>query len=158
VKVTELALEIYRNKPEINLDYKKVLAGGMLHDIGIVKTNAPDIGCFGDLPYIAHSYKGREILEAEGFEDIAPVCERHVGTGLSKKDIIKNNLPLPHRDMIPLTHEEKLICFADKFYSKSEKHLTTRRSIDKIRMKVRKYGDDKVEQFEKLWEFFGPID
>lgn len=158
VKVTELALEVYKNKPELDLDYQKVLAGGMLHDIGIVKTHAPEIGCFGDLPYIAHSYKGREILEAEGFEDIAPVCERHVGTGLSKEDIIKNEFPLPHRDMIPVTLEEKLICFADKFYSKSEKHLTTRRSVDKIRQKVRKYGNDKAEQFEKLLELFGPVD
>jgi len=157
-KVTELALEILHNQPELSLDYDNVLAGGMLHDIGIIKTNAPEIGCYGDLPYIAHSYIGREILEAEGFSEIAPVCERHVGTGLTREDIIKNNFPLPHRDMLPVTLEEKLICFADKFYSKSEKHLTTRRSVDKIRQKIRKYGDEKVEQFEKLLEIFGPVE
>ncbi len=156
--VTEFALEIAQNKPGLNLDLDKVLAGGMLHDIGIIKTHAPEIGCFGNFPYIAHSYLGREILEKEGFEEIAPICERHVGTGLSKEDIIENNFPLPHRDMLPVTLEEKLICFADKFYSKSEKHLTTRRSVDKIRQKVRKYGDDKVEQFEVLLALFGPIE
>ncbi len=155
LKVTELALEVMRRKPELKIDKDLVIAGGMLHDIGIIKTDAPGIGCYGDYPYIAHTYLGREILEKQGFPEVAPVCERHVGTGLSREDIIRSGFPLPHRDMIPLTLEEKLICYADKFYSKSEKHLTSRRSIDEIRKKVTKYGEDKLEQFDILHQLFG---
>ncbi|MCB2222436.1 MAG: HD domain-containing protein [Bacteroidetes bacterium] len=155
LKVTELAVEILNRKSGLHIDREMVIAGGMLHDIGIVMTRAPEIGCFGDYPYIAHTYLGRELLEKEGYPDIAPVCERHVGTGLSREDIIKSNFPLPHRDMLPLTLEEKLICYADKFYSKSEKHLTQKRSIEDIRKKVIKYGADKLGQFEALHQLFG---
>jgi ribosomal 50S subunit-associated protein YjgA (DUF615 family) len=48
-----------------------------------------------------------------------------------------------------------IICYADKFYSKSEKHLTIPRSLEKIRKKILKYGDDKLQKFEELVELFG---
>jgi uncharacterized protein len=57
--------------------------------------------------------------------------------------------------MIPITIEEKLICYADKFYSKTDKHLTTPRSPDKIRKKILKYGEDKIQKFEELVNIFG---
>lgn len=153
-RVTELAVQIAMQKKELNINHDFIIAGGLLHDIGIIKTNAPKIGCFGDHPYIAHTYLGREILEKEGFPDIAPICERHIGTGLSKADIIKSGFPLPHRDMLPISIEEKLICYADKFYSKSEKHLTTPRTVDEIRNKVTKYGKDKLGKFDALHDLF----
>ena len=124
IKVTELALKITASNRNLKFDKETVIAGAMLHDIGIIQTNAPEIGCFGKYPYIAHTYLGREMLEKEGLFEIAPVCERHIGVGLSTEDIIKADFPLPYRDMIPITLEEKLICYADKFYSKSDKHLT----------------------------------
>jgi uncharacterized protein len=155
LKVTELALNLADANPELNLDKEYLLAAGMLHDMGIIKTNAPEIGCNGKHPYICHTYLGRKILEKNGFEHIAPVCERHLGVGLSKKDIKKSGFPLPHRDMIPITNEEKLICYADKFYSKNDKHLLIPKPMDKIRIKIKKYGKDKREKFEKLITLFG---
>jgi uncharacterized protein len=155
LKVTELALKIIEINPHLNIDKEFVINGAMLHDIGVVKTNAPEIGCFGQYPYIAHTYLGREMLEQEGLFEIALVCERHIGLGLSKEDIINGGFPLPHRDMIPISLEEKLICFADKFYSKSEKHLIIPRSPDKIRKKITKYGDDKIRKFDELVNLFG---
>lgn len=154
VMVTELALKIARSRNDLDISIDVIIAGSMLHDIGIIKTNAPEIGCYGAYPYIAHTYLGREMLEENGFADIAPVCERHMGTGLSKEDIINHNLPLPHRDMIPITLEEKLICYADKFYSKSEKHLTVPRTVEEIRKKVMKYGNDKLGKFDALAALF----
>jgi uncharacterized protein len=155
VKVTELALKVTGQRKDLALDRDVVIAGGMLHDIGIIRTNAPEIGCYGEYPYIAHTFLGREILEENGFAHIALVCERHIGTGLTKEDIIQNNLPLPYRDMVPLTIEEKLICYADKFYSKSEKHLTKPRTIEEIRKKVMKYGEEKTKKFDDLMALFG---
>ena len=155
VKVAELAVKIARHNAHLNPDIDFVISGAMLHDIGIIKTNAPEIGCFGEFPYISHTYLGREMLEQEGLFDLAPVCERHVGTGLSKEDIINSGFPLPLRDMIPLSIEEKLICYADKFYSKSDKHLTVPRSPEKIRKKIGKYGGNKLLQFEELVNLFG---
>jgi uncharacterized protein len=155
VKVTELALNIYKHNKHLNLNKKFILKGAMLHDIGIIKTKAPEIGCHGKHPYIAHSYLGREILEKNGMPDIAPVCERHVGVGLSVKDIVKSKMPLPHHDMLPKSNEEKIICYADKFYSKSENHLLIPKPVEKIKRKVSKYGKDKLERFEEFVDLFG---
>jgi uncharacterized protein len=154
-KVAELAVKIAQHNPHLNCDIEFVISGAMLHDIGIIKTNAPEIGCFGEFPYIAHTYLGREMLEKEGLPELALVCERHIGVGLSKEDIINSGFPLPHRDMIPLTIEEKLVCYADKFYSKSDKHLIVLRSQEKIIKKIGKYGGDKVQHFETLVALFG---
>lgn len=155
VKVTELALKIADHNPNLNLNREYIIKAAMLHDIGIIKTDAPALGCFGNLPYIAHTYKGREMLEEEGMIDIAPICERHLGTGLSKQDIIDAGFPLPRRNMMPITKEEKLICYADKFYSKSAKHLTIPKTRVQIRRKISKYGEDKREAFDELVRLFG---
>jgi uncharacterized protein len=155
IKVTELALKIIDANKHLVINKEFVISGAMLHDIGIIETDAPEIGCFGKYPYIAHTYLGREMLEKEGLFDIAPVCERHIGVGLSKEDIIKAGFLIPHRDMIPLTIEEKLICYADKFYSKSDNHLTVPKTPEKIRKKILKYGEDKLQKFEELVNLFG---
>jgi len=155
VKVTELALKIADHNRQLDINKDFVLKGAMLHDIGIIKTNSPEIGCFGEYPYIAHTYLGRKILEDEGLPDIAPVCERHVGTGLTVADIIASGFPLPHYDMTPQSNEEKLICYADKFYSKSQNHLMVLKSPEKIRKKILKYGEEKLQRFEEFVNLFG---
>lgn len=153
--VTKLALNIARNHPEFNPDLEYIEYAGMLHDIGIFLTDAPQIGCNGKLPYICHGYLGRELLEKEGLSDIAPVCERHIGVGITLDEIISRGLPLPMRDMLPQTIEEKIVCYADKFYSKSAEDLTKPKSIEKIRKKMEKLGPEKLERFEELVALFG---
>jgi uncharacterized protein len=129
--------------------------GGMLHDIGICFTDAPEIGCFGNLPYLAHGYKGRELLENEGLHHIAPVCERHIGVGITIDDIRNNSLPIPLRDMTPQTIEEKIICYADKFYSKSASNLSQPKALAKVQKSLRKYGEEKWKVFEEMMNLFG---
>lgn len=155
VNVTGLAVKLAEKHPGMNLDMDFIVRGAMLHDIGIVMTDAPGIGCFGSYPYIAHTYLGREILEREGFERIAPVCERHIGVGLTLDDIRNQKLPLPLREMVPVTPEEKLICYADKFFSKSIRHLEAPRTVQEVIRKIRQYGDDKVGIFKGFMELFG---
>src|SRR4030043_1221573 len=98
--VTEKALEIAKKLKRLNPDLIFIQEAAMLHDIGVLFTNEPRIGCYGDKPYICHGYLGRELLENEGFPRHAPVCERHVGVGLTQKEIEEKNLPVPGRDMI----------------------------------------------------------
>ncbi|MGV8962008.1 MAG: HD domain-containing protein [Candidatus Saccharimonadaceae bacterium] len=150
--VTNKALTIARNHPELALDVHFLEEAGMLHDIGIFKTKAPHIACKGEFPYICHGYLGRELLTVEGFPQHALVCERHTGTGLSLETIIKRDLPIPHRDMRPLSMEEKIICFADKFYSKSK--LGKEKSVKKIRSGLGKHGKHQIEQFDEWCEMF----
>jgi uncharacterized protein len=153
--VTDLALRIARMHPQFHADEEILEFGGMLHDIGILFTNTPEIGCYGDLPYIAHGYKGRELLEKEGLPLIAPICERHIGVGISVADIETHNLPVPKRDMTPKSIEEKIICYADKFYSKSTKNLLYPKPMHKVIKSIGKYGEDKLKVFEGMMDLFG---
>ncbi|MCD4745536.1 MAG: HD domain-containing protein [Bacteroidales bacterium] len=155
IKVTENAVKIAKHNYRLDPDIEFIKNAAMLHDIGIFLTNASDIGCFGKFPYIAHGYLGRELLEKEGLDKYALVCERHVGVGITLNDIEKNNLPLPKRDMIPLSIEEKIICYADKFYSKSSKYLETPKPEKKIKKNLLKYGKDKLAIFEEFIALFG---
>ena len=91
----------------------------MLHDIGIAQCDAPSIYCKGTEPYIRHGVIGRQILEEAGLPRHALVCERHTGSGITAEEIRERYMPLPCRDMLPISIEEKAICYADKFYSKS---------------------------------------
>jgi uncharacterized protein len=75
--------------------------------------------------------------------------------GITIADIQKNNLPLPLRDMTPQTIEEKIICYADKFYSKSASNLLVPKPLEKVKKSIRKYGEDKWKVFEEMMELFG---
>lgn len=134
--------------PELNADIPFIMEAAMLHDIGIIYTHAPGIGCHSDFPYICHGFMGNDLLQKEGLPMHARVCERHTGTGLTLTEIVEQNLPLPHRSMMPETIEEQIICFADKFYSKGE--LTKQLTPQQIRKGLKKYGDGKIKQFD-VW-------
>lgn len=146
--VMELAVKIAKAHPELNADTPFIIEAAMLHDIGIIYTHAPGIGCHGDFPYICHGFLGNDLLQKEGLPLHARVCERHTGTGLSLDEIKKQDLPLPHRDMTPETIEEQIICFADKFYSKGD--LTKKLISTQIKKGLTKYGSQKIKQFD-IW-------
>ena len=152
--VLNKALLIANQKPELNINIDLLIDGVMLHDIGIIKTNSPKINCYGKHPYIMHGVLGKEIIEKTKFKHLALFAERHTGTGLSKEDIINNNLPLPHYDMLPISIEEQLLCFADLFYSKGKGELENEKSISKIRKSFSKFGIHQVEQFDKWCKIF----
>ena len=150
--VAEKALRIEDGHPELNLDKDFLYEAGMLHDIGIFLTNAPGIFCFGDQPYICHGYLGADLMRREGYPRHALVCERHTGAGLSLDDIIAQNLPVPHRDMLPVSMEEQVICFADKFYSKT--HLEREKTVEKARKSISNFGNVGLERFDHWCEQF----
>ena len=67
-------------------------------------------------------------------------------------EIIAQNLPLPHRDLQPETLEEQVICYADKFYSKT--HLDREKTIEQAARSLAKFGDAGVKRFLKWAERF----
>lgn len=150
--VTNKALSIVQKHPELAVDTRFIEEASMLHDIGIYLTRAPHIACQGTYPYICHGYLGSELLHKEGYPKHGLVCERHTGTGLSLETIIRRKLPIPHRDMQPQSLEEKIICFADKFYSKSR--LGKEKPVKKIRQNLRKHGRHQVALFDEWCELF----
>ena len=91
-------------------------------------------------------------MREEGFPLHALVCERHTGAGLSMMEIERQNLPVPHHDMLPLSLEEKLICFADKFFSKT--HLEKEKSLEQARQSLVKFGEEGVARFDAWASLF----
>ncbi len=150
--VTEKALKHATMHPELKLDIDFISEAAMLHDIGVYLCDSPTIGCFGSEPYIRHGILGAEILRREGLERHALVCERHTGAGLSADYIREMGLPLPERDFIPISLEEKLICFADKFYSKSK--LLRERSVEKARKSVLRFSEEGGRRFDEWCALF----
>ncbi len=143
--VKNKALEIAFHHPEFQLDKQFIAEAAMLHDIGIYLCNAPRIHCHGKFSYIEHGYLGANILRQEGLYKHALVCERHTGVGISLEMIIQQQLPLPHRDLLPVTFEEQVICYADKFFSKTNTDET--HSLQHIRSSLKKFGESQVIQF-----------
>ena len=155
------ALEILDALPpeeRAKLDNDTVVCGALLHDVGIRLCHAPDIGCFGESPYLCHGLLGAEMLREYGrehgldLEKFARICERHTGSGLTSSEIEKASLPLPARDFLPETLEEKLVCLADKFFSKSGN--MKEKSPEKVYKSMAKFGRDPLKRFEALCELF----
>ena len=143
--VANKAVAIVDSHPELGADRVFIEEAAMLHDIGIFLTDAAPIHCFGKYHYICHGYLGAELLRKEGLPRHALVAERHTGTGLTLKQILDRDLPVPHRDMIPVSIEEKIICFADKFFSKTrpEEEKTVQQAVRSLE----KFGAEGVETF-----------
>ena len=150
--VADKALDIAHRHPELNLDEAFIEEAALLHDIGIFLTDADGIHCHGTHPYICHGYLGADLLRAEGYPHHALVCERHTGAGLSLDEIERQQLPIPHRDMRPVSLEEQVVCFADKFFSKTK--LDKEKSVEKALKSLLKHGDEGVGRFEHWCEIF----
>jgi len=152
--VADLALAIadHLKLPEVDLHFIEEAA--LLHDIGVCRVYAPDLGLYGPHPYITHGVHGREILDREGLPLHALVCERHTGVGLTLEDIARQGLPLPHREMCPQSLSEQIICFADLFYSKKPGRLGDRKTVEKVRKKLLQFGEEKVEIFDSWFARF----
>lgn len=153
--VSEKALKLAKQVKHLAPDEDFIWEAAMLHDIGIFLTHAPKIGCLGKEPYICHGILGRALLEDEGLLKHALVCERHTGTGITREDIKTQSLPLPDRDMRPISLEEQIICYADKFFSKNPIKLKKEKSINKVLKSAGKFGDDKKKRIEEWMALFG---
>lgn len=152
-QVAEKAMEVLDAHPGIGADRAFVREAAMLHDIGILHTNAPGIGCMGGEPYICHGRLGAEMLRNEGFPAHARVAERHTGTGLTADTIRRQGLPLPHEDFVPETIEEQIVCYADKFFSKS--HPEKAKTPEQVRQMLSRFPDADLKRWDSWVALFG---
>ena len=150
--VARKALAVVDGHPELGADRSFVEEAAMLHDIGIFLTDAAPIHCFGTYHYICHGYLGAELLRREGLPRHALVAERHTGTGLTLAQIIARDLPVPHREMVPVSVEEKIVCFADKFFSKTRPDVE--KTVEQAVRSISKFGDEGVRIFNSWCKEF----
>ena len=130
-QVADRCLAIVAKHKELPVDVQFMEEAAMLHDIGIYRCDAPGIHCHGTEPYLRHGPIGGEILRAEGLPRHARVAERHTGTGLPGYE--------------PETLEEQIICYADKFYSKSR--LDRVLTVAETAQALEKFGHEGVLKF-----------
>lgn len=151
--VADMALQI-NNSLNLGLDSAQVESAAMLHDIGIVATDAPGIDCLGSEPYLAHGAIGADMLRSVGApEEYALVAERHTGAGLTADEIAAAGLPLPSgRCYMPESLLERLICYADCFYSKGSS--MERKPLERVRRSMASFGPGVLERFDLLHKEF----
>jgi uncharacterized protein len=137
-QVADRCLQIVRKHRELPVDVQFLEEAAMLHDIGIYQCNAPSIHCHGSEPYLRHGPIGGDLLRQEGYERHARVAERHTGTGLPGYE--------------PETLEEQIVCYADKFYSKSSPDHV--RSVLETAQSLEKFGHEGVKKFLSWSERF----
>ena len=151
-QVADRALAILQAHPEWvesgEVDPVFVEEAAMLHDLGIVLCQAEAIHCYGEHKYIEHGYLGAEMLRQEGLPKHALVAERHTGTGITMEQVEWEEIPIPLQDYCPISLEEKIVCYADKFYSKT--HIGEEKSLDKIKHQLWKHGQDSILRWESL--------
>ncbi|MCX4623663.1 HD domain-containing protein [Streptomyces albogriseolus] len=154
--VWSVAQQLLASPRLAHLDAELVRAGCLLHDIGVYRLY-DDAGRLDHKNYIRHGLLGQELLESEGLPaTLCRFCSHHTGVGLTRQDVVSQNLPVPPADYLAETAEERLVMYADKFHSKS--HPGRFLSPDAYADHVRRFGEQKVTAFRALRDEFGDPD
>ncbi len=85
-------------------------------------------------------------------QKIGRVCSHHTGAGITKEEIAEQQLPLPLQDFMPETLEEKVICYADKFFSKTRPK--EEKSLEHVERSLSKFGEGSLKRFREWHELF----
>ena len=86
----------------IPVNVRLIEIGGLLHDIGRSKTHAADHGPIG----------GKIARSLRLPHSVVRIIERHVGGGIPREEA--RRLGWSPRGYLPVTWEEKIVCYADK--------------------------------------------
>ncbi|MFD0884995.1 HD domain-containing protein [Streptosporangium algeriense] len=149
--VAEQLLE--RAAPGKVFDGRLVRAGCLLHDIGVYRLY-DEAGKLDYSRYIQHGVLGHDLLAEEGFpEALRRFCSHHTGVGISQEDVKRQELPLPLRDYLAESPEERLVMYADKFHSKASPPVFV--SAPSYAKRVGRFGEEKTAAFNAMCETFG---
>lgn len=131
-------------------------AGCLLHDVGVYRLYDED-GRLDQAGYIRHGVLGHELLAGEGLPGtLCRFASHHTGVGLTRRDVARQELPLPPRDYLAETAEERLVMYADKFHSKTLPPVLL--DGDAYAARVARFGPDKAAAFASMRATFGEPD
>lgn len=143
--VADLADQLI-DRGHLDVDRELVRAGALLHDIGVYRLDGS--------AYIRHGVLGHELLSELGYpEELARFCSRHTGVGLTRADVVRQQLPLPVADYVPESMEEELVLYADKFHSKTEPPVFLTAAV--YAAQVARFGAGKVALLADLRARYG---
>ena len=131
-------------------------AGALVHDVGVYRLYDA-AGRLDHAGYIRHGLLGYGLLRDEGLpEAVCRFAVRHTGVGITREDVLRQELPLPPADYIAETPEETLVMYADKFHTKTAPPAFLTAAA--YAASVRRFGADKVAAFEAMRAVFGEPD
>ena len=67
---------------------------------------------------------------------------------MTVETILSQHLPLPPQDFSPETLEEQVVCYADKFFSKT--HLDRVRTPEQVLASLQRFGEEGLQRM-RLW-------
>ncbi|KFF31373.1 HD superfamily hydrolase [Bifidobacterium bombi DSM 19703] len=148
--------------PSGPLDENLAVTGALLHDIGtylVLRNDGGDGGpvTFDGPNYILHGLRGYRWLLSHGVdESIAQFARNHTGVGLTREQVVAQNLPLPPDDYSPANREQEVVMVADKYNSKSipPRFLTA----DAYARKAARYGNANKQAWLALVRRYGVPD
>jgi uncharacterized protein len=136
--VAELAVELAQilRRKGLDVNVRLVEAGALLHDVGRSRTHT-----------VNHVIAGVEIARSAGLSpSLVSIIKKHVGGGITAEEAEK--LRWPKDNYMPLTLEEKIVCYADKLVEGSSR-VTIQVTIDQL---SRSLNNGAAERVEKLHE------
>ena len=140
----EWAAKIKKNGYDVDIDF--VNTASLLHDIGRFSYGA------GSQNMIKHGIQGGKILRKEGYPRHAELVERHVGAGITKADVRKQKLPIPEKNYIPKTIEDKIVACADNLIDGSEV-ITIKEAAKEFEEKLGKpYAERVLKLYKEIEE------
>lgn len=140
---------------ETKIDKKLLQAACLLHDVGSYAFFDNDGNNLNDRLYPQHAILGAKILEDEGVDNrITSIVATHVLLGLTKKEIIETPWYLPERGYEPNSVEGQLLCYADRFHSKTP----TFNAFDTFHDRLRQNLPLQAAKFEEWSNRFGMPD
>lgn len=141
-----------------NVNAALAFAGALAHDIGayeLVRGEGTDENPIRyEKNYVRHGILGYNLLKNAGFdEQIALFARNHTGVGLTKKAIEAQNIPIPSDDYVPVTREQQIVMFCDKFHTKSlpPKFVTAKTAV----RRCAKFSEKDAQKMSKLVEIYG---
>lgn len=140
----------------VDADMGMARAGALVHDVGVYRLYDA-AGRLDHAGYIRHGLLGYGLLRDEGLpEAVCRFAVRHTGVGITREDVLRQELPLPPADYIAETPEETLVMYADKFHTKTAPPAFLTAAA--YAASVRRFGADKVAAFETMRAVFGEPD
>lgn len=146
-----IAEELEKNR-NIKANHELIEIGAMVHDIGYYQCFDDELNVDCTVRPILHGFKGAEILENENLSKLwQRFCLVHPATGFTKEDIEREDMPVRLDDYLPITIEEEIVTYADKFHTK----YPAFDSYEDILNKIGKFDPDRKVRFVTLSKKYG---
>ena len=135
------------------IDAGLVRAGSLLHDVGVYRLYDA-AGRLGHTGYIRHGVLGHELLAEAGYpEELCRFASRHTGVGITRDDVLRQELPLPPATTSRRRRRRRSSCTRTSSTPSRRRPPSSPRQT--YAAEVARFGPDKPAAFARLRERFG---